>query len=174
MTDREVYVVGAGNSAGQAAVHLSKYASRVTLIVRGDSLARSMSEYLIKEIEGAENVEVRLNSRVVDGGGEGRLERLVLEDCPSGISESVPADGLFVLIGAQPHTGWLPEEISQDGGGYVFTGPDLAREAKVAWTLDRAPLMLETSMQGVFVVDGASYGSVIRYAYCVGARSIGV
>jgi len=172
MTDREVYVVGAGNSAGQAAVHLSKYASRVTLIVRGGSLARSMSEYLITEIEGAENIEIRLNTRVVDGGGEGRLERLVLEDCSSGLSETVPAAGLFVLIGAQPHTGWLPVEIERDEGGYVVTGPDLAREAPGAWPLERAPLMFETSMPGVFAAGDARYGSVKRVASAVGAGAI--
>jgi thioredoxin reductase (NADPH) len=174
MTDREVYVVGAGNSAGQAAVHLSKYAARVTLLVRGDSLARSMSEYLITAIEGAENIEIRLNTRVVDGGGEGRLERLVLEDCPTGLSETVPAAGLFVLIGAQPHTGWLPEEIERDEGGYVVTGPDLARDAPGAWPLERAPLMFETSMPGVFAAGDARYGSVKRVASAVGAGAIAV
>ena len=97
---QEVYVVGAGNSAGQAAMHLSKYVSRVTLLARSDSLAASMSEYLIKEIEAAENIKVRLNTRVIDGGGEGQLERLVLKDSVSGITETVPAAALFVLIGA--------------------------------------------------------------------------
>jgi thioredoxin reductase (NADPH) len=174
MTGRDVYVVGAGNSAGQAAVHLAKYASRVTLLVRGEGLEKSMSEYLIKEIEGAENVEVRHNTRVLDGGGEGRLERLVLEDCSSGLTETVPADGLFVLIGAQPHTGWLPEEISRDGDGYVVTGPDLAREAPGAWPLERSPLMFETSMPGVFAAGDARYGSVKRVASAVGAGAIAV
>jgi thioredoxin reductase (NADPH) len=133
-----------------------------------------MSEYLITEMEGAENIEIRLNTRVVDGGGEGRLERLVLEDCSSGISETVPAAGLFVLIGAQPHTGWLPEEIERDEGGYVITGPDLAREAPGAWPLERAPLMFETSMPGVFAAGDARYGSVKRVASAVGAGAIAV
>jgi thioredoxin reductase (NADPH) len=110
----------------------------------------------------------------VDGGGEGRLERLVLEDCSSGLRETVPADGLFVLIGAQPHTGWLPEEIERDEGGYVVTGPDLAREAPGAWPLERAPLMFETSMPGVFAAGDARYGSVKRVASAVGAGAIAV
>src|SRR5918998_666101 len=109
---QEVYVVGGANSAGQAAMHLSKYASRVTLVVRRDSLEASMSDYLIREIEAAENVEVRLNSRVVDGGGEGRLEHLTIEDSASGTTETVEAAALFVLIGARPHTGWLSDEVT--------------------------------------------------------------
>ena len=174
MQGQDVYVVGAGNSAGQAALHLSKYASRVTLLVRGDSLARSMAEYLITEIEASRNIEIRLNSRVVDGGGEGRLERLVLEDLASGLTETISAAGLFVLIGAQPHTGWLPEEIERDGDGYVVTGPDLAREAPEAWPLERAPLMFETSMPGAFAAGDARYGSVKRVASAVGAGAIAV
>lgn len=138
---QEVYVVGAGNSAGQAAMRLSRYASRVTLVARGESLSASMSEYLIREMEAAENVEVRLNTRVVGGGGKGRLERLVLGDSVSGEAESVRAAGLFVLIGAKPHTGWLPEEIERDESGYVVTGQDLARDGRdlEEWSPGRAP-----------------------------------
>src|SRR5829696_568875 len=109
MKGQEVYVVGSANSAGQAAMHLSKYASHVTLLVRGSSLKASMSKYLIKEIEAAQNVKVRFKTRVVDGGGEGRLEHLTLANSATGLAEIVPAAALFVLIGAEPHTGWLPE-----------------------------------------------------------------
>ena len=125
MKGEEVYVVGGGNSAGQAAMYLSRYASRVTLLVRGGSLTASLSDYLIEQIRAAENVEVRLNTRVVGGGGDGRLERLVLEDSLLGLTETVPAAALFVLIGARPHTGWLPREIGRDEKGFVVTDRDL-------------------------------------------------
>jgi thioredoxin reductase (NADPH) len=172
---QEVHVVGAGNSAGQAAMHLSKYASRVTLLARGDSLAASMSEYLIRELEAAENVEIRPNTRVVDGGGRGRLERLVLEDSTK-TTETVNSAALFVLIGARPHTGWLPEEVRRDEGGYVVTGPDLLRDGRSpeGWPLGRAPLMFETSMPGVFAAGDVRYGSVQRVASAVGAGAIAV
>jgi thioredoxin reductase (NADPH) len=173
---QEVYVVGAGNSAGQAAMHLSKYASRVTLVARGESLAASMSEYLIREIEAAGNVEVRTSTRVVGGGGKGRLEHLVLEDSASGEEETVSAAALFVLIGAKPHTGWLPEEIERDEGGYVVTGQDLARDGRdlEGWPLERAPLMFETSLPGVFAAGDVRYGSVKRVASAVGAGAIAI
>jgi thioredoxin reductase (NADPH) len=176
MKGQEVYIVGAGNSAGQAAVHLSKYASRATLLVRGDSLATSMSDYLIKEIEATANIEVRMNTLVVDGGGEGRLEHLVLEDSLSGVTEKVPAAGLFVLIGAQPHTGWLPEEIERDKQGFVFTGRDLPSYGRPrhGWHLGRLPLPMETSIPGVFAVGDTRHGSVKRVASAVGEGSIAV
>ena len=169
--DKEVYVVGAGNSAGQAAMHLSKYDSRVTLVARGDTLSTSMSDYLIKETGSAENVEVRMNTRVVDGGGKGRLERLVLEDTASGTVETVRAAALFVFIGARPHTGWLPEEVERDESGYVLTGQDLGPEE---WPLERAPMMFETSMPGVFAAGDVRYGSVKRMASAVGAGAIAI
>ncbi len=176
MQGRDVYVVGAGNSAGQAATHLSKYASRVTLLARGDSLAASMSDYLIKEIEAAENIHVRLNTQVIDGGGEGRLEHLVLKDSASGHTETVPAAALFVLIGAEPHTEWLPEKIERDDRGYVITGRDLSRygQPRRGWRLERLPLLMETSMAGVFAVGDVRHGSVKRVASAVGEGSIAV
>ena len=173
---QEVYIVGGANSAGQAAMHLSKYASRVTLVVRRNSLEASMSDYLIREIEAAENVEVRLNSRVVDGGGEGRLERLTIEDSASGTTETVEAAALFVLIGARPHTGWLSDEVARDEGGYVLTGQDLAQDGRhpPAWTAERPPLLLETSMQGVFATGDMRHGSVKRVASAVGEGAIAI
>jgi thioredoxin reductase (NADPH) len=176
MKEQEVYVVGAGNSAGQAAMHLSKYASRVTLLMRGDSLSASMSEYLIKEIEASGNIEVRPNTRIIDGGGKGRLEYLILEDSLSGITESVSAAGLFVLIGAKPHTSWLSEEIKRDELGYVVTGRDLPRYGlpRRGWHLERLPLLLETSMQGVFAIGDVRHGSVKRVASAVGEGSIAI
>jgi thioredoxin reductase (NADPH) len=176
MEGQEVYVVGGANSAGQAAMHLSKYASRVTLLVRGGTLAASMSEYLITEIEAAENVAVRLNTQVVEGGGKGRLERLVLRDSASGRTETVPAAALFVLIGAEPHTDWLPREVVRDERGYVVTGKDLSRygQPRRGWHLERLPLLLETSMAGVFAVGDVRQGSVKRVASAVGEGSIAV
>ena len=176
MQGQEVYVVGAGNSAGQAPMHLSKYASRVTLLVRGDSLAAGMSDYLVKEIEAAENIQVHLNTRVVDGGGEGRLERLVLKDSASGLTKTVPAAGLFVLIGAEPHTSWLPEKVERDDRGYVVTGRDLLRYGRPrrGWHLERLPLLLETSMQGVFAVGDVRHGSVKRVASAVSEGAIAI
>ncbi len=176
MQGREVYVVGGANSAGQAAMHLSKYASRVTLVVRGSSLTRSMSAYLIKEIEAAENVDVRFDTRVVEGSGEGRLERLVLENRTSGCRETVPAAALFVLIGAEPRTGWLPEEVVRDEQGYVVTGQDLVQPGRFAgkWPLQRPPLLFESSLPGVFAAGDLRRGSVKRVASAVGAGAIAV
>ena len=175
MKGQEVYVVGGANSAGQAAMHLSKYASHVTLLVRGYSLSTSMSDYLIKEIEAAQNIEVRFNTRVVGSSGEGRVERLVLKDFASGVTETVPAAALFVLIGAEPHTGWLPEEIERDERGYILTGQDLlGKDTRPTrgWPLGRLPLPMETSMPGVFAVGDVRYRSVKRVASAVGAGAI--
>jgi thioredoxin reductase (NADPH) len=174
--DQEVHVVGGGNSAGQAAMYLSKYASKVTLLVRGSSLAASMSEYLITEIDAAENIEVRLNTRVIDGGGEGRLEYLILKDSISGFTETMPTAALFVLIGAEPHTEWLSKDIVRDRGGYIVTGQDLLRNGRLpeAWPLDRPPMLLETSMPGVFATGDVRHGSVKRVASAVGEGSIAI
>src|SRR5829696_2232600 len=176
MTGQEVYVVGGANSAGQAAVHLSEYASRVTLLVRGRSLSTSMSDYLIKEIEAAQNIRVRFGTRVVDGGGERRLEHLVLKDLTSGLTETVPAAALFVLIGAEPRTGWLPEEIVRDRRGYIITGPDLLQDGRPprGWVLGRPPLPMETSIPGVFAAGDVRYGSVKRVASAVAAGAIAI
>jgi thioredoxin reductase (NADPH) len=174
---QEVYVVGGANSAGQAATHLSKYASRVTLLVRGRSLSTSMSEYLIREIEAAQNIEVRFETAVTGGGGEGRLEHLFLKNLGSGSTEVVPAAALFALIGAEPHTGWLPEEVERDKRGYVLTGQDLLRDGRhlpQGWPLGRPPLLMETSMPGVFAVGDVRRGSVKRVASAVGAGAIAI
>jgi len=174
---QRVHVLGAGNSAGQAAMHLSKYASKVTLVARGDSLASSMSEYLIKEIEAAENAEVLLNTQIVDGGGEGALERLVLKDSVSGRVEAVPTTALFVFIGAHPHTGWLPPDVERDKKGFVITGHDLllrGGKSPASWSLDRSPLPFETSLTGVFAAGDVRHGSVKRVASAVGEGSVTV
>jgi thioredoxin reductase (NADPH) len=176
MKGQEVYVVGGGNSAGQAARHLSKHARHVTLLARGESLASGMSQYLIKELEAAENIQVRVNTQVVNGGGQGRLEYLVLEDCPTKRTETVPAAALFVLIGARPHTRWLPEEVMRDERGYVITGNDLLRDGSppAGWPLERPPMLLETSVPGVFAAGDVRCGSVKRVASAVGEGSIAI
>jgi thioredoxin reductase (NADPH) len=176
MEGQDVYVVGGANSAGQAAMHLSEYAAHVTLLVRGGSLAASMSEYLVREIEEAENIEVRFRTRVVGGGGAGRLERLVLEDLVSSLTDTVPASALFVLIGAQPHTEWLPEEIQRDKGGYILTGHELLQHGRSpqGWTLEQPPLLLESSMPAVFAAGDVRHRSVKRVASAVGEGSIAV
>ncbi len=125
MEGQLVYVVGAGNSAGQAAIHLAKYAERVTMIVRGGAVGASMSDYLVTLIAATENIDVWLCTTVIDGHGAGRLEELVLRDSNTGKARTVPAAALFVLIGAQPHTGWLPSSIERDQRGFVLTGENL-------------------------------------------------
>jgi thioredoxin reductase (NADPH) len=176
MKGQEVYVVGGGNSAGQAARHLSKHARRVTLLVLGESLAAHMSQYLIEEIEATENIRVRLNTQVIDGGGQGRLEHLVLKDHASGITETFPAAALFVLIGARPHTEWLPEEVRRDERGYIITGNDLLRDGSPpeGWPLERQPMLMETSVPGVFAAGDVRCGSVKRVASAVGEGSIAI
>ena len=165
----EAYVVGGANSAGQAALHLAEYARRVTLVIRADSLEAGMSHYLIDQVERARNVEVRLGTEVVGGGGEGRLERLQLRRA-DGSTEEVSADALFLMIGARPNTEWLSEEIRRDDGGYILTGGDVADH----WPLDRPPLSLETSMPGVFAAGDIRHGSMNRVASAVGEGSIAI
>ena len=165
MKGKHAVVVGGGNSAGQAALYLARYARQVTILVRSSSLAASMSSYLIDEIDAAHNVDVRYSTEVVDGGGDAHLEWLTLADRTSGDRERVPVAGLFILIGAHPHTDWLPAEVKRDRWGYVVTGENLG----VDWPLeDRAPLPLETSVPGIFAVGDLRHGSMKRVASAVG------
>jgi thioredoxin reductase (NADPH) len=170
LADRRVYVVGGGNSAGQAAMHLSRYAAEVTIVVRGPSLAESMSSYLRGEIGAAGNVEVLLETEVVDAEGEARLEGLTLRDLPSGATTAVEADALFIMIGALPGTEWLPSEIRRDDWGYVLTGSDLAPEECTRAGYE--PQMLETSVPGIFAVGDVRHGSVKRVASAVGDGAV--
>jgi thioredoxin reductase (NADPH) len=176
MKDREVFVVGGANSAGQAAVHLARYAARVTVLVRGRSLADSMSEYLIREIGSAPNIAVRHRVAVTGGGGQGCLERLTLTDLDSGAAETVPAAALFVLIGAEPRTQWLPGAVRRDRSGFVLTGADLLTggQAQAGWPLRRLPMMLESSLPGLFAAGDVRHGSVKRVASAVGEGSIAI
>lgn len=176
MTGGRVFVVGGGNSSGQAAVHLAKYAEHLTVVVRGSSLENTMSEYLIKEIHLAKNITVRTNTEIVDGGGSERLEWLRLKDMKTGKEQKLPALGLFVLIGAIPHTGWLPPEIIKNDSGYIYTGEELLKDGMPprGWPLKRLPLMLETSMPGVFAAGDMRYRSIKRVASAVGEGSIAI
>lgn len=176
MKGQVVYVVGAGNSAGQAAVHTAKYADRVILLVRGESLAGSMSEYLIQEISASQNIEVRLNTEVIDGEGKHHLRKLHLKNVLTGETEIVPAAALFILIGATPRTDWLPPQIQRDQQGYIITGRDLIRDGKLpaGWSLQRSPLLFESSLSGVFVVGDVRHRSVKRVASAVGEGSIAI
>jgi thioredoxin reductase (NADPH) len=164
------FVVGGGNSAGQAALHLSKYAQQVTVLVRSQTLAASMSDYLVRQIDAAPNVGVRYRCEVAGGGGSGHLEQLLLRDRDSGETELVPAAGLFVLIGAKPFTGWLPESIKCDPWGFILTGPDTGQD----WPLERAPFLLETTTPGVFAVGDVRHGSMKRVASAVGDGSTAI
>ena len=168
----DVYVVGGANSAGQAALHLARFASRVTLVVRAGSLAAGMSHYLARQIEATPNVDVRLRTEVVGGGGDdGWLRHLVLRDA-GGVEETVKAEGLFLMIGARPRTDWLPAEIARDSRGFILTGADLGDDA--GWPLERNPYLLETSMPGVFAAGDVRHGAVKRVASAVGEGSIAI
>jgi thioredoxin reductase (NADPH) len=166
---KDVFVVGGGNSAGQSALYLARYARRVTLLVRGGGLARSMSEYLIREIRASSRIIVRLRTEVTGGHGDGRLDGLTLCDGRSGSTREVRADALFVLIGGEPRTRWLPPAIQLECG-YIRTGRDVRRDGPAAsrWVLGRAPLALETSVPGVFAAGDARYRSIKRVASAVG------
>ena len=166
MRGRTVFVAGGGNSAGQAALHLAKWARRVTILVRARSLADTMSDYLIRQIGAAPNVDVCYRVQVAGGTGTGHLESLLLEDTASGARRSLPADALFVLIGSQPRTDWLGQDVARDRRGFIRTGPDLP--AGTRWPPGRPPLPLETSLPGVFAAGDVRRGSVNRVASAVG------
>jgi len=170
----EAVVVGGGNSAGQAAVHLSRFARRVTLVARGDSLEESMSAYLVDELRSLENVTVRLRTQVVGAGGSGRLDRVTLEDAISGAQETIPAAALFVLIGGEPRTEWLPDVLERDQGGYIRTGRELASAAAAGLGAvpARMPLTFESSLPGVFAIGDVRSGAVKRMATAVGDGSM--
>ena len=163
-------VVGGGNSAGQAVLHLARYCDRVTLVVRSEDLASGMSAYLVEAIGAADNVTVRTDAEVVGGGGDGRLEQVTVRDRTSGQEETVRADGLFVMIGAVPHTDWLPDAVARDRLGFVLAGSDAAQTGR--WSLDRAPFPYESTLPGLFAVGDVRSGSVKRVASAVGEGSV--
>jgi thioredoxin reductase (NADPH) len=174
--DQDVYIVGGANSAGQAAVYLSRHAKSVTLLVRGPSLERSMSYYLIQQIEGIENITVRTCTEIIQADGDGHLEQLTLRNTANGSTETVDAGMLFVFIGAAPLTDWLDGVVVRDDHGFVVAGPDLSVSGQrpPGWQLDRAPYHLETSVPGVFVAGDARADSAKRVASAVGEGAMAV
>jgi thioredoxin reductase (NADPH) len=167
MAGRAAFVVGGGNSAGQAALHLAKFAQHVTILVRTPTLASSMSEYLIEQIHSARNVDVMYNVAVVGGRAvEDSLAEIEISRLDDQTTEVVPAAGLFVLIGATPHTSWLDETVQRDEGGFVLVGADVDRDASP--DPSRVPMPLETSVPGIFAIGDVRSGSVKRVATAVG------
>jgi thioredoxin reductase (NADPH) len=174
MRGQHVFVVGGGNSAGQAAVHLSRYADQVTVLVRKPGLAATMSDYLIRELEALPNVDIRGRVQVVGGGGADFLESFVLRDLDSG-AETVETGVLFLLIGSEPRTDWLSGTLARDRWGFLQTGTALlAGDAEPAWPLDRPPGLLETSTPGVFAAGDVRSGSVKRVASAVGEGALAI
>ncbi len=172
----DVYIVGAANSAGQAALHIAQYARRVIMLVRGGSLDESMSRYLIERVETADNIEVRYRTEVACGGGTDHLEWLTLVDRATGDEDTVEASWLYAFIGALPRTEWLGDLVARDERGFVLTGPDVAAldGDGVRWPLERAPLLLETSVPGVFAAGDVRRTSMKRVASAVGEGSSSV
>ncbi len=172
--DDDVLIVGAANSAGQAALNLAQYAKRVVLVVRGGSLEEGMSLYLVARINATANIEVRLRTEVTEARGDGHLEAVTLTDRQAGTDEDVAVNWLFVFIGASPHTDWLGGEVARDAKGFVVTGQDLLGLSPTAWTEARAPFTLETSVPGVFAAGDVRLDSMKRVASAVGEGAMSV
>jgi thioredoxin reductase (NADPH) len=174
--DEIVYVVGGANSAGQAAMNFSKYAERVVILVRGDSLASTMSQYLIDQIRETPNIQLWTHASVAEAHGETRLQEISVQCSDTNQIERVPASSMFIFIGALPRTDWLGDTIQRDDRGFILTGPDLMQggERLRGWSLERAPFLLETSVPGVFAVGDVRHGSVKRVASGVGEGSVAV
>ena len=172
----DVYIVGGANSAGQAAMHFAQYAGSVTLIVRSDSLARGMSQYLVDQIEATPNIKARYNSNVTAVSGEGRLETITITDANTGESQTVPTHALLIFIGAQPHTEWVAGVLERDEVGFILTGNDLLKGGKRPpnWNLKRDPYWLESSVPGVLVAGDVRHMSVKRIASSVGEGAMAV
>ena len=170
----DVYMVGGANLAGQAAMYFARYAGKVVMLVRGDSLASSMSHYLIDQIAATPNIEVRTNTRVVEVHGGTSLQALTLADVRTGTTERVPATSLFIFIGAQPRTDWLAGVVERDANGFIIAGPDLVRDGRRPRGFEHDPFLLETSVPGIFVAGDVRSSSVKRVASSVGEGSIAI
>ena len=172
--DEDVFVVGGANSAGQAAMHLSKYARQVTMVARAPDLAATMSRYLIEQIAATPNITVRCRANVVEAHGETHLEAITIADAET--IETWPTKSLFIFIGAQPHTDWLAGKLERDEHGFILSGPDLLRDGRKprGWTIERDPFLLETNVPGVFVAGDVRRGSIKRVASSVGEGAIAV
>lgn len=174
--DEPVFVVGGANSAGQGAMFFSQYASRVTILVRGDSLEERMSQYLVDQIAATDNIEVRLRTEVAGVQGEDRLRAVTLRDGRTGQAETVPAAALFLFIGAVPHSDAVAGVVERDDHGFLVTGPDLKRNGRGPrnWTLERDPYLLETSVPGIFAAGDVRQGAMRRVASAVGEGAIAI
>jgi thioredoxin reductase (NADPH) len=174
--DEDVYIIGGANSAGQAAMSFSQHARRVVMVVRGDSLGASMSQYLVEQVQNTPNIHVEYCTRLVGVHGEDHLEAVSLQCDHTGDVSRVEASSLFVFIGAEPRTSWLDGAIERDERGFILTGPDLLKPGKrpKGWTLERDPGLLETNIPGVFAVGDVRYGSVKRVASGVGEGSVAI
>ena len=169
---QDIFLIGAGNSAGQAALHFAGHARSVTLVVRGDSLAKSMSHYLIDQIAGKANISARLSAEVVAAHGAEHLERIDILDRQTREVSSHDCGGLFIFIGADADTGWLPAELARDKNGYVLTGDELVKAGR--WSHHRDPFLLEASVPGIFACGDVRLGPVKRVAAAVGEGSMAI
>ncbi|MEM7345606.1 MAG: FAD-dependent oxidoreductase [Chloroflexota bacterium] len=174
--DKHMFVVGGANSAGQGAMFFSRYASKVTMLVRGSALKKGMSQYLVDQINDTENIEVRLRASVTEVKGDDRLEALVIQNNDTGETETVPAAALFIFIGAKPHSEFVANLIEQNRAGFIVTGPDLIvnDQRPKKWPLKRDPFLLETSVPGIFAVGDIRQGAIRRVASAVGQGSTAV
>lgn len=178
LRDQNVAIIGGGNSAGQAAVFLASEAATVTMLIRGDSLAESMSAYLVRQIESIDNIVVRTGVEVTDGGGGGRLRWLTVVETATGAEEQLPVAAAFILIGAEPRTDWLEGDVARDERGYILTGHHLVRDperrAAMTWPLERGPHYLETCLPGVYAAGDVRHGATKRVATAVGDGALAV
>lgn len=175
LTGKDVYIVGGANSAGQSAMYFSRFAKNVIMLVRGDSLSATMSQYLIDQIDGTANIRVSTRTQVAEAIGTRRLEKLVLSRHGESDGEEAPAAALFIFIGAMPNTDWLGDVVARDEHGFILSGPDVTAKGKSAtWQQDRVPYMLESSVPGIFVAGDVRHGSVKRVASAVGEGSVAV
>lgn len=174
--DEDVFVVGGANSAGQAAMYFSKYARKVVILVRGSSLSASMSQYLIDQLKQTPNIQIEFNTNVVEAHGKDHLEAISIHCRTTNETNQVPANALFIMIGAAPNTSWLADVVERDELGFILSGTDLMRDGKrpKGWQPDRDPGLLETSVPGIFVVGDVRHGSVKRVASGVGEGSVAV
>jgi thioredoxin reductase (NADPH) len=174
--EEEVYIVGGANSAGQAAMFFAKYAKRVVMLVRGPSLAATMSQYLITQISQTPNIEIEVNTHVTEVHGEDHLEEISLKCEKTGETSRIKASALFIFIGASPKTQWLDGTIQRDSKGFILTGTDLLKDGKPpkTWNVDRDPYLLETSVPGVFAAGDVRCGSAKRVASGVGEGSVAI
>jgi thioredoxin reductase (NADPH) len=173
----DAYIVGGGNSAGQAAMHLAGFARRIWIVIRGESLKETLSQYLLDRIQAAPNIEVLTHTEVVGLNGDKVLESITLADRRTGARRDAKTRWLFVCIGGTPHTDWADAVgVLRDEAGYLVTGPDLSNAGKLParWPVDRAPFYLETSVPGVFAAGDVRHGSVKRVASAVGEGAMAV